>query len=80
VSSNATFTSSTIPNFPGQQMAGIWQAAGDPQYAQVLAALGKTGVPLPIMSGFQFTFSDATLSVQQGYVSILAQVAFKGSA
>jgi hypothetical protein len=80
VSSNATFTSSTIPKFPGQQMAGIWQAAGDPQYAQVLMALGKTGVPLPIMSGFQFTFSDATLSVQQGFVSILAQVEFRGSA
>lgn len=80
VSANATFTSSTIPKFPGQEMAGIWQAAGEAQYAEVLTALGKTGVPLPIMSGFQFTFSDATLSIQQGFVSILAKVEFKGSA
>jgi len=80
VSSQATFTSSSIPDFPGQAMAGIWQAAGESQYAEVLAALGKTGVPLPIMSGFQFTFADAVLSVQQGFVSILAKVAYKGSA
>ena len=80
VSSSATFTTSTIPDFPGQNMAGIWGAAGDSSYNETLTALGKIGVPLPIMSGFQFLFNDATLSVQQGYVSILAQVQFKGSA
>jgi hypothetical protein len=80
VSSGATFTASTIPDFPGQNMAGIWQAAGDSSYTETLIALGKIGVPLPIMSGFQFLFDDATLSVQQGYVSILAQVQFRGSA
>lgn len=78
VSSSATFVSSTIPNFPGSQMEGIWATAGDPQYDTVLSLMGQTGVPLPIMSGFQFLFNQATLSVQQGYVSIVANVQFKG--
>ena len=47
--------------------------------AGMVIAIGTT-LALPIMSGFQFAFADAVLSVQQGFVSILAQVAFKGSA
>ncbi|WP_275575200.1 hypothetical protein [Methylocucumis oryzae] len=41
--------------------------------------LGATGVPLPIMQNFQFDFSNAELSVQTGYVSILANVVYKNS-
>jgi hypothetical protein len=75
--SAATFVSSTIPNFPGGQMAMIWATVGDPNYTQVIADMGKTGVPLPIMSGFQFLFSQAALSIQSGFVSIKAQVQYK---
>jgi hypothetical protein len=77
VQSLATFVSSTIPNFPGSQMAMIWATVGDPNYSQVVAAMGKTGVPLPIMSGFQFLFSQAQLSIQSGFVSIKSQVQYK---
>jgi len=41
--------------------------------------MGKTGVPLPIMSGFQFLFSQAELSVQDGFVSIKSQVQYKST-
>ncbi|KRA59870.1 hypothetical protein ASD79_10055 [Caulobacter sp. Root655] len=77
VNSRATFISSTIPNFPGDQMAMIWGTVGDPNYSQTVAAMGKKGVPLPIMSGFQFLFDKAELSVQQGFVSIKSQVQYK---
>jgi len=77
VNSRATFVSSTIPNFPGDQMAMIWGTVGDPNYSQTMAAMGKKGVPLPIMSGFQFLFDKAELSIQQGFVSIKSQVQYK---
>jgi hypothetical protein len=79
VQSNATFVSSTIPNFPGSQMAMIWATVGGPEYDQVVAAMGKTGVPLPIMSGFQFLFSQAVLNVQDGFVWIISQVQYKST-
>jgi hypothetical protein len=73
-----TFISSTVPNFPsGDTFAQIiWPQTGEPAYDNVLAAMGKTGVPIPIMSGFQFVFANAQLSVQQGFVSIQAQVQY----
>ncbi len=73
----ATFTSSTIPKLDGSIFNGLWQFAGEPQYATLLVALGKSGVPLPIMEGFQFDFTNAELSPQDGYVSILANVLYK---
>lgn len=72
----ATFVSSTVPKFPdGEQFADIiWPQVGEPAYDNVLAAMGKAGVPIPIMSGFNFVFGGAQLSVQEGYVSIQAQI------
>ncbi|MCC7505555.1 MAG: hypothetical protein IT259_09645, partial [Saprospiraceae bacterium] len=43
-------------------------------YAANLVKFGQEGVPLPIMKGFQFDFANAQLSLQEGYVSILANV------
>ena len=79
VNSKALFLSSTIPNFPGDQMSMIWATVGDPNYSQTVAAMGKQGVPLPIMSGFQFLFDKAELSIQQGFVSIKSQVQYKAT-
>jgi hypothetical protein len=80
VSYAATFVSTTVPNFDKQDFGGlIWPVAGEPRYEDALAAMGKTGVPIPIMAGFQFVFQKAQLSIQQGYVSVLSQVAFKGT-
>jgi len=74
----ATFVSTTVPKFDKQDFGDmIWPIAGEPQYDQTLQQLGQTGVPLPIMQGFQFLFEEAVLSIQQGYVSVLANVEFK---
>lgn len=75
----ATFVSSTIPNFDGTVLDMVWGQAGEPEYETLLNQLGSTGVPIPIMQGLQFDFANAVLSVQQGYVSILANVLYKGS-
>lgn len=57
----------------------IWPQACEPAYDKVLAFMGKTGVPLPIMQGFQFLFDQAVLDIQtQGFISILSDVEFKG--
>jgi hypothetical protein len=80
VAYEASFVSTTIPNFAKKDFGDtIWPIAGEPRYDEALAKMGKTGVPIPIMAGFQFLFQNAELSIQQGYVSILAQVAFKGT-
>jgi hypothetical protein len=77
-SNQATFTSSSVPGFDGATFGPIvWPVTAEPLYAETLENLGKTGVPLPIMQGFQFVFDQAQLSVQDGYVSILADVEFK---
>lgn len=73
------FISSTVPGFPSSDTFAqvIWPTTGEPAYDNALAAMGKTGVPIPIMNGFQFVFENAQLSVQQGFVSIQAQVQYK---
>ncbi len=74
----ATFISSSIPGFKGDIFGTIiWPVGGEPQYDKVLADMGATGAPIPIMSGFQFDFANAQLSLQEGYVSILANVIYQ---
>lgn len=79
LSSTATFESSSIPNFPTGINFGalVWGLAGEPQYELLASTMGKIGVPIPIMQGFQFVFEQAQLNVADGYVSILAQVELK---
>ncbi|MFT4255342.1 MAG: hypothetical protein QM608_23010, partial [Caulobacter sp.] len=77
VTSAARFVSSTIPNFPGDQMSFIWRTVGDFNYNNTLIEMGQQGVPLPIMSGFKFLLDESELSVQQAYVSIKTKVQFK---
>jgi hypothetical protein len=81
VKSEATFVSSTVPGFVSRNFGDIiWPISGEPRYTETLQKVGETGVPIPIMSGFQFLFQQAQLSIQEGFVSILAQVTFKTSA
>lgn len=82
----AAFVSTTIPKFDSADFGDfIWPTVGEPAYDTILEEMGGSskvhpgGVPLPIMAGFQFLFEKAQLSIQQGYVSITAQVAFKGT-
>jgi hypothetical protein len=75
VSYSATFVSTTVPKFDKRDFGDlIWPTAGEPRYEEALAAMGKTGVPLPIMQGFHFVFDQAKVSIQEGFVSVLAQV------
>ncbi len=77
-SNSATFRSTTIPGFDETSFGQlIWPVVGESAYAEAMQGLGEQGVPLPIMQGFQFLFQEATLSVQDGYVSIQAQVELK---
>lgn len=72
-----TYESSSIPGFNGPIFEAIVWTIAESLYAQNLADLGKTGVPLPIMENFQFDFKNAELSIQEGFVSIQANVLFK---
>jgi hypothetical protein len=75
-----TYTGSSIPGFNGQIFEEFtWNLTAESEYMTTLHAMGKTGVPLPIMADFQFDFTNASLSVQQGYISILASVLYKNS-
>jgi hypothetical protein len=79
VKAQATLVSTTIPHFDRQDFGSlIWPVAGEPRYDATLAAMGKTGVPLPMMKDLQFHFEQAQVTMQQGYVAVLAQVALKG--
>jgi hypothetical protein len=78
VTATAKLVSTTVPKFDKLDFGGwIWQSVGEPAYDQELIKIGHgTGVPLPIMQGFHFLFDQAQLSIQDGYVSVLAQVHF----
>ena len=73
------FISSNIPNLDGTQLGSAWGSAGEFSYDQLLTILGSNGVPVPIMQGLQFDFSNAELSIQDSYISILANVLYQTS-
>ncbi|HZW53656.1 MAG TPA: hypothetical protein VFF00_06460 [Candidatus Elarobacter sp.] len=81
VSAKATFDDTNIPDFDDSGFGQfIWPVVGEPRYVEAQQGLGKIGVPIPIMQGFSFRFESAELSVQRGFVSITADVAFKRAA
>lgn len=81
VSAKATFDETNIPDFDDSGFGQfIWPVVGEPRYVEAQQGLGKLGVPIPIMQGFTFRFESAELSIQRGYVSITADVAFKKTA
>jgi len=73
----STFLSSTVPNFDGSMFPATWNVVGETEYVALLQKLGATGVPLPMMNGLQFDFANAQISLNQGYVGILANVKLK---
>ena len=76
---SASFVSSNIPNLNASALHNIWSYAGEAQYDGLLVKLGTSGVPVPIMQGFQFDFSNAELSIQDSYISVLANVSYQTS-
>lgn len=76
-SPTATLTASNfIPSGDSSWFAALWPSVGEPAYSQLLVDLGKQGVPLPIMQGFQFLFEEALTNLEQGYIGILSNVEF----
>lgn len=55
-------------------LASVWSTVGEFAYSNLLTELGQTGVPLPIMSRFQFLFEEALTNLEQGHIGILANV------
>lgn len=75
---SASYISSTVPGFDGTVFESrVWPLLAETNYEEVLESLGKTGVPLPIMAGFQFDFDQAAITLENGYVSILANLIYK---
>ena len=79
VTYDVTFLNSNIPNLDGTLLAITWSTVGETNYDTLLSKLGASGVPVPIMQGLQFDFSNAQLSIQDSYVSILANVIYQNS-
>jgi hypothetical protein len=78
----ATFVSSTIPGINGGDFADVWNALR-PNWQDVLNQVGKAGLPLPRIPGFEFLFNQATVNVVvpqvsggDGYVSVLTNVTY----
>lgn len=69
-----TFVSSTVQGVDRGDFQFIWNLALQPAYAATVAKMGQAGVALPRIPGFDFVFSDASITVQQGYVDVLTDV------
>lgn len=76
----ATFVSSTIPGITSGNFTDLWNFVLQPMYSQQLAAMGTAGVALPRIQGFDFLFNSATVTLQPGYASVLANVQYSASA
>jgi hypothetical protein len=78
-----SFNGTNIPKLAEQiQHFGfdtLWTFIGEPNYDKLLTDVGNQGVALPIMKGFQFLFEKALLNLEEGYVSVLADVEWKSS-
>ncbi len=78
VKATATFVDTNIPDFDDEGFGRfIWPVVGETEYVKLQEALGKVGVPIPIMQGFSFLFDSAQLRLANGYVEITSDVRFK---
>jgi hypothetical protein len=68
------FLSSSIPGIDGGDFGFIWNFVLQPVYGNVVAAMGKAGVALPRMKGFDFLFDKASITLASGYAGVLADV------
>ena len=75
----ATLVSSNIPGINVSTFPSIWNLGMHTAYLNVMQSLGRAGVPLPFMAGFQFRFDEATVTVQPGYADVLTDVEFIGT-
>lgn len=68
------FISSPIPGINSGDFGFIWNFVLQPVYGNVVAAIGKAGVALPRIKGFDFLFDKADINLASGYADVLADV------
>jgi hypothetical protein len=71
---NATCVSSPLRGIDVQSFGYIYNLALQPVFAKVATAVGKAGVALPRIKGFNFLFDRATIDLEPGYASVLTDV------
>jgi hypothetical protein len=69
-----TFVSSSIAGITSGDFGFIWNWVLQTVYADQVAAMGKAGVALPRIPGFNFLFNNATVTLAAGYASVLTDV------
>jgi hypothetical protein len=72
-----TFVSSPFPKVDSDHFAYIWKHALHDAYKGVYEGVGKHGIALPRIEGFDFIAEHAAIALEQGYVSVLADVRHK---
>jgi hypothetical protein len=70
----ATFVSSPFHKIDVMGFPYIYNLALRPVFAAAAKAVGKAGVALPRIQGFNFLFDNATINLEQGYASVLTDV------
>ncbi|MCU1266501.1 MAG: hypothetical protein JWM21_2819 [Acidobacteria bacterium] len=70
------FISSPIPGINSGDFSYIWNFALQMPYSTEVAEIGKKGVCLPRIQGFDFLFSQATITLEPGYANVLSDVQY----
>jgi hypothetical protein len=70
----ATFVSSPFHEINVSGFPWIYNIALRKVFAQAATAVGKAGVALPRIQGFNFLFDNAQIALVQGYASVLTDV------
>lgn len=74
------FVSSTIPGVNSADWSFIYNWVLQPVFADEVAKMGENGVALPRVSGFNFLFTGATVTLQPGYAAVLTDVQYASDA
>jgi hypothetical protein len=74
----AKFVSSSVPGIARGEFGYIWSWVLEPVFALVAAKIGKAGVALPRIEGFNFLFDHATITLESGYAGVLTDVKHVG--
>jgi LBP / BPI / CETP family, C-terminal domain len=69
-----TFISSTISGINGGDFSFIWNFVLQSEYAKEVAAIGNHGVALPRIPNFDFLMSEAVITLNPGYASVVTDV------
>ncbi|MEM7052792.1 MAG: hypothetical protein AAF604_24215 [Acidobacteriota bacterium] len=73
---------SAIPSITTNNFGYIWSFVLEPEFANEVALMGKQGVALPRIPGFEFLFDKAEISIEAtdgGYVAVQTDFEYKPS-